>query len=331
MKKMRIYLLLVIVLAAVAVYFFLGRRTGTYAPSEHEFAVRDTHKLVSVTIGQAGNELILRKVKGQWRVNGSPARKEAIRGLYVLVSRLEAGPPVSKSMETRIMQGLEETSGGETGESRRVRIGLEGGREKSYRVFYDSLSGSTYMKLEGAGQAFKVRIRGYRYNNLAELFPADPRHWRDNLLYRCMPSEIQSVSLLNRIRPEASFHLARDAAGNFEIARGEVPRKWVPAQEESLVQYLGYFEDVRFDSYLDPESDTLHHVQDPDYTLVIMLGSGEKIKLELYPVFFTDEKGQKKTDLNHLYAHLGGEDEWVVIKYVQIDPLLQDFEYFEGF
>ena len=277
-------------------------------------------------------------------VNGYPARKEAVHGLYILISRLEVEAPVSRSIEERIMNGLNKRTGGSvTGVGAEdsagipaeafnaVKIGMSDGREKNYRVFYDSLSGSTFMKLEGSGIAFRVGVRGYRQRNLAELFQADPRFWRDNVIFHCPPGDIQSVSLVYRLEPARSFHLARNDAGEFEIASGDVPENWQSLSRDIVTQYLGYFYDVRFEAFLDPGRDTLGHFEDPDVVISLGLAGRERRILELYPVYRYTAQGGRQPDYNIIYARTGKGEEWLVMKYVQVDPLLQEFEYFKGF
>ncbi len=323
MKGIRIYLIVLGVLAALSLYFLLGRRSGSMAPGERDFAVADTGAIQYVLISHEGKEANLSRSGGGWRVNGAPARKEAVRGLQVLVSRLEVLAPVSKNREEGIARAITERS-------TRIRIGMYDGREKAYRVRYDSLSSSTCMRMEGGRTIFRVRVRGYRRDNLEDLFQADPRYWRDNVIFHILPGDVRSVILRNEAMPDRSFQLARNQNGDFEVASGTVPETWMPADGESVAQYLGYFYDVRFERFLDPSKDTLYHKGDPDYVLSIECIDGERSGIGLYPVYHTGQGGEGQADLNRLYARIVGGDEWVLLRYIQIDPLLQDSRYFTG-
>ncbi len=324
MKKNRPYLIVAGLLAALALYFFLGRRSGTYRPSDNDFAVTDTGLIVSVRISSPEGELTLDRQHGHWSAGGYSAREESIRALYMLLSKLEAGAPVSRSAGKRVRAGLAD-------QATRVRILTADKREKAYRVFFDSLSSSTYMILDGSDLPFHMRVRGYRQKNLQQLYRSDPGYWRDNHLFHYLPGEIRTVALLNNREPDKSFHLAKNEKGKFEVAGGTVPGSWVPASEESVDQYLRYFYDVRFESFLDPAADTLHHAEDPDFILRVELENGERTGVQLFPVYHTGGPGESpEPDNNRLYARLERGQEWVVVKYVQIDPLLKDFDYFSG-
>ncbi len=313
MRSLRFYLILFGVLASLAFYFYLNRKSGSYSLSKQEFSVRDTARIESILITSAFGEVNLSRKGSVWTVNGDPVRDEALRGLHVMVSRLEVEAPVSRTLEDKVLDELEK-------ESTRVHIEMEDGPAKAYRVFYDHVSDASYMILEGSDIAFRMKVRGYRQTNLEELYSSDPRFWRDNIVFQSQPGEIQAISFLNNRDDWKSFHLARNEAGIFEVASGVVPQKWVSPGTESLNQYLGYFNEVRFESYLDPQRDTLSRSAGPDYILNLELLDGKRIYVELFPV----------SDFNRLYARLARGEEWVVVKYVEIDPLLKEFKYFAG-
>jgi hypothetical protein len=324
MKNIRPYLIVAGLLAALALYFFLSRRSGTYPPSDNDFAVSDTGLIAAVRITSPQGELDLERHRGHWTADGYSVREESIRALYMLLSRLEAGAPVSRSPEKRVRRGLAD-------HATRVNILMADKREKAYRVYFDSLTASTYMILEGSDLPFRVRVRGYRQKNLQQLYRPDAGYWRDKHIFHYPPGEIRTVALLNNREPDKSFHLAKDREGKFEVAKGTVPGSWVPATEESVEQYLGYFYDVRFESFLDPSTDTLEHSEDPDFILTVELENLEKIGVRLFPVYHREGSGGSPVpDYNLLYARLDRGEEWVVVKYVQIDPLLKDFDYFSG-
>jgi hypothetical protein len=185
------------------------------------------------------------------------------------------------------------------------------------------------MRLEGEDMAFRVGVRGYRRNNLQELFIPNFRYWRDNLIFQFMPDEINRITVLHAREDSRSFHLVRNEEGAFRIAAGSIPGSWSVPQPEKLDQYLGYFYEVRFESFLDPATDTLQYRPQPDYKIQVESIHGIRADLELFPIHSVNSKGEWQHDFNRLYGKIGKEKGWIVIKYVQIDPLLQDFEYFK--
>ena len=323
MKRNRLYLTILVVLTALSLYLFLSRRSGTYPPPMHEFAVRDTGMVESVMISAARQQVNLSRKSGTWKVNGMPARKESILSLQVLISRLEVDAPVSTSIKDRIRTQLAE-------EGRKVMIGMADGSSKSYSLYYDSLSDFTFMMIEGSGIPFRVRVRGYRQTNLAELFVTGSRYWRDNLIFQHSPEDISSVFLQNNANTGMSFHLARNKEGAFEVASGIVPGSWTPARVDKVSQYLGYFYNVRFESFMDSSRDTLQHSENPDFVLTLELISGERSTLNLFVIYHITEHGEMQADYDRLYAQFGRAKEWVVLKYIEIDPIMKEYNYFAG-
>lgn len=323
MKRLRIYVLLFSVLAILALVLFLSRRTGPGRAPGQDITVTDTGRIEYFRIASSAGEVFLSRHAEGWQVNGKPAKQEALRGLFVLVTRLEAGAPVSSSREESILRGLSE-------ESTSVTIGMESGGEKSYRVYFDLAGNSSYIMPEGSSTAYSANVRGFRQTDLESLFRTDPAFWRDNVFVSLVPSEIITISLLHQAEPESSFHLARDENGDYSIARGIIPREWVPVDTERTEQYLGYFYDVRFESFLDWRSDTLIFMDEPAQILNLATAGGTRYGMELFPVFRPDGSGGLLKDLNRLYARIIQGDEWVVLKYVQIDPVLKDFKYFRA-
>jgi len=63
----------------------------------------------------------------------------------------------------------------------------------------------------------------------------------------------------------------------FRGWRWKRPSSWASPAKESVVQYLGYFCDVRFESFLNSRIDTLSHSEEPDYILHLELVDGRRI------------------------------------------------------
>ncbi len=322
MKGIRLYLVVLGILLAFSAYFLINRRSGSYSTAKTEFAVQDTSDVELVRISSHGETLTLSRTGGHWTLNGSNTREEAILGLAVLISRIEVEAPVSRALKERILEGLEEMS-------TEVTVGMKDGRDKNYLVYFDSLSGSTFMMFKESEDAFRVKVRGYQQSNLQSLFVCESRYWMDNIIFQFNPDDIFAINLQNNIEPGKSFHLVRNVAGEFEIARGIIPGSWSLPDKERLFQYLGYFLEVRFEAFSDPDSQDLYYREQADYSISVEGKEGEIRSLDLFPVYYSHESGEKQPDLNLLYGRIESMDEWIVIKYVQIDPLLQDFEYFK--
>jgi hypothetical protein len=321
-------LVLLLVLIAVSAWLLLSKRSGTYARSAVEFAITDTNLIRSVEILGRGGKVMLVKQGPAWLVNGSsPVRKDRMTGMLVLLSRLEVISPVSRSRSAQVYRQLQNNG-------KHVVISLEKGEAREYLVFHDTTeTNATYMMLKDADTPFRMGVRGYKRRDLASLYETDDRYWRDNLLLHYLPEQIQHISLQYKREPARTFHLARNAAGEFEMSTGMVPGHWFEPDRARLNQYLGYFYGIRFDVYADLGQDVFleyEYRDDPDYVLEVGNSTGIRTSLSLFPVFTIDPAGIKKMDLNVLYARITDWDGMVVLKYLEIDPLLKDPGYFQG-
>jgi hypothetical protein len=50
----------------------------------------------------------------------------------------------------------------------------------------------------------------------------------------------------------------------------------------------------------------------------------------LYPVYREAAGGDRQMDYNILYGRTGEGEDWIVLKYVEVDPLLREYGYFRG-
>jgi hypothetical protein len=328
MKRYKITLLLLAVLVAASAWLLLSRRTGTYARSAVEFAVKDTNLITGLEITDGTGKVMLAKHGFTWRLNGStPVRKDLMSGMLVLLSRLEVIAPVSRSRSEEVSRQLEKAG-------KRVVITLNKGAAREYFVFHDTMeTNATYMMLKDADTPFRMGVRGYKRRNLAALYSTDERYWRDNLLLHYLPGQIQYISLQHLRDPDRTFHLARNAEGGFEMSIGMVPGDWFTPLAIKVDQYLGYFYGIRFDAYADLQRDAplkYTYRDEPDFVLEVGDNTGSRTTLSLFPVFTVDPEGNKKMDLNVLYAKVDDWKEMVVLKYMEIDPILKDPGYFQS-
>lgn len=326
MRRFRITLVVLALLAAVSAWLLLSRRSGTYSRSDVEFAVPDTSLILSVEIRDGERRAILTRHADSWKLNGlAPVRTDRMSGMLVLLSRLEVISPVSRSRSARISRQLQEAG-------KQVVIRLSRGEDREYLVFHDTAeTDATYMMLDDADTPFRMGVKGYRRRDLAALYRADERYWRDNVLLNFLPDEIAAIRLQNNRDPGHTFQLARNTEGGFELATGPVPGEWSEPVAGKLRQYLGYFYGVRFEDYafVHPDDPSPYaYDETPAYVLEVTTVAGLRTSLEFFPVFTADDSGSKKMDLNVLYVKISDGNDMVMSNYLEIDPLLKDPGYF---
>jgi len=291
-----------------------------------DFAIDDTYAVRTVEISMGDRTLILGRESSTWKVNGIyPVRAERISGLMMLLTRLEVSAPVSVSMVEQVRDCLYR-------EGRLVTILLDDGNSKSYRI----CSGKgpeedTYMMLEQSDIPFIVEVRGYRNAGLEELYALETEYWRDNVILNFLPDEIEYISVEHRLDPGTSFHLQRNEAGTFDLAGGVLPETWLRPDPENLTQYLQYFTRVRFEDYTDIQQlseKAIRIGEEPDHILNLSGITGGQILIRFYSTYTIDSKGIIMPDINRLLARINDEEELLLVKYIEIDPVLKPFSYF---
>ena len=326
MKKYRLHLAIIVILTIISGYLLLTERKGSYNPSDLDFAIDDTSAIRTVEISTGARTLVLGREASSWKVNGIyPVRAERISGLMMLISRLEVSTPVSVSLVEQVRDCLFR-------EGRLVTILLDDGSSKSYRV----CSGKgpeedTYMMLVQSDIPFIMEVRGYRNAGLEELYALETEYWRDHVILNFLPDEIEYISVEHRLDPGTSFHLQRNEAGTFDLAGGVLPETWLQPDPDNLAQYLQYFTRVGFEDYTDIQQlseKAIRMGEESDHILKISSSKGGQILIRFYSIYTIDSKGIIMPDLNRLLARINDEEELLLVKYMEIDPVLKPFSYF---
>ena len=116
-----------------------------------------------------------------WAINkGFNARPKAVKVILGVLSGIEIGSPVSKSM-------LEEVNKSFTVNALSVSIESSGEVIKAYRIAEnDSLRIGSFAVLSGDNTPYVIRLMGYD-GRITRLFPVDPQFWRDKTLFSYLP------------------------------------------------------------------------------------------------------------------------------------------------
>ena len=100
MKKQKVRILIISMLAIIALVLIFQNRTNTLKKEIGEFAIDDTTSVTKIYLADmSGKEVLLKKVSpGNWILNDSlKARNEAVRLLLSTMYRMAVQAPVSKT------------------------------------------------------------------------------------------------------------------------------------------------------------------------------------------------------------------------------------------
>jgi hypothetical protein len=323
-NKYWLYILLVCLLA-VSVYTLINRKAGTFKGNENRFAVRDTGNINQIEIRSKESSVILERMQGRWTVNGKySAGSRKIRGLLMVISRLQVSAPVPGAIRDEIKGRLEE-------DGKIVKVITGKGNPQVILMYQDTIhSKVTYMMLEHSDQPFRIEIPGYPGRNLAGLFVDEAGYWRDNSIFSLREDEIISVTRYNRLQPGKSFYLVNAKGSGYKLFTYSDSMEIKNFDKGQVRQYLGYFASVSFERYLsDQEKADQRALKEdsPDDIITLRDSRNNITKVATFPLYVTGQQGQPKPDINRLIIVINDEDS-VVASYVELDPVIKDIGYF---
>jgi len=325
MKKNILYIIIVIVLVAIAVVFYLHDEKSTLLPGSSDFALNDTEKVDSIFLQQDSVHITLVKKNKKWLLDGViPVRKKAITHFFNVLTGLQVEAPATKETRDEIIDLVEQNPV-------RVKIYSKGSLIKDYLVEDSKYKkGATYMMMKDKSTPFLVSIPGYK-DDLANLYNADPSYWRDRTIFSYSAIDISSVKVTYASGSKSSFKLNYD--DGFRLIDLSQDTELKSVRNDRASRYYSYFSDVRYERIFRNQSllDSLKQVQ-PFCKISVKDEKDNKLTLETYRKLSSGQKdsfGQKsKYDLNHLYGIYSKFDEILLIKYTEIDPLFKEIDYF---
>ncbi len=327
MKKNVLYIILVIVLVAIAVVFYLHDEKSTLLPGSSDFALKETEKVDSISLQQDSVQVTLVKKNGRWALDGVlPVRKKAITHFFNALTELQVEAPATRETRDEIIDLVHQNPV-------RVKIYSKGNVLKDYLVEDSKYKkGATYMMMKNKSTPFLMTIPGYN-GDLANLYNVDPSYWRDRAIFSYSAIEITSVVVIYSSGSKSSFKLNYDDDDGFRLIDLNRDKEMKTVRNDRASRYYSYFSDIRYDRVFKSKSllDSLRQGQ-PFCKISVKDKEGDKVTLEAYRKPSggqSDSFGQKsKYDLNNLYGIYSKFDEILLIKYTEIDPLFKEIDYF---
>ena len=327
MKKNWIILVLVVILAAVAVWVISTNTKSTISRELRDFAIADTASIDKIFMVKKSNEQVTltREDKG-WVVNGKySARKDAIDVLLKTLKRVQVKNPVSQSSMDNVIKML-------ATRNTKVEIFSEGKLLKTIYVggpTQDQLG--TFMMLEGSSVPFIVAIPGFA-GYLTTRFFTEERAWRSPLIFEYDFEDIATVKSINNTFPDQSFIVEKEGQ-NFSIR--SLNGKTAPVVDTLALRYfVSKFEKVSSEFFAEDMEASLQdslNQATPFRVLEVTDVNGVTTTIEAHErraVGLTDEEGNPlEWDNERMYALIDGEI-WVVIQYYVFESLFRDFDFF---
>lgn len=336
MKKIVITSIIVIVLAAVAVWLVKSKGSGTVDEKLKDFAVADTAAVTKIFLADKSgkNATLTRESSGAWKVNNKYfVRKDAIDLLLTTIKSIEVKSIVGKKAQDNVVKQL--ASG-----STKIEIYQGDNLVKVYyigRETQDALGTYMLMVNEKTGKnssvPFITYIPGFE-GYLTTRYFTDENDWRDRVVYRYVPTDIKSVKLDYPFNSSESFEVIHHGNNKFDVrASGSSIAGF---DTIAAKQYLSYYQNIHFESV---EKETAKIQRDSIImsgpfaiiTVTDMKGESNMVKLfhKKAPPEKLDINGQPmKYDIDRCYGLINNGQDFVLCQYYVFGKLLQSPAYF---
>lgn len=345
MKKSRVILFSIIILAIVAILSVITYSNGTYKNKIKNFAVEDTSKITKIFMANKDDRTLLleRKPEGYWMVNSThEVSKEMMNMFLETLYRIRVKNPVPQKSTDFIFKRMSSNSTKVEIYEQRYRIDLLGIKlfpyEKMTRCYYvgdptqDNMG--TFMLMDGSDTPFVVYLPGFR-GFVATRYNLNEKNWRNHLLFNLNATDFKSLTMDYKQDPFHSFEIKID--DNNKISFNALQEKYQPKTVDTLkvLNFLNSFKSVYYEVNLNYDMDSMkidsiiHTV--PTQVLTIETKSGDDYQFYFYPMYLLyspDENGKPSLDLDHFYIYNPKEEEFVMAQYFVFDKLLRRREYF---
>jgi hypothetical protein len=310
-----------IALGGVIVLLILFRTRLPFGEENSSFATEPGQDISRIEFSEEGGKLTLQKKSENWLINEkTEARKNGISFILRILGEVKIKSPVSAELFKS-----EITDKGILP----VKIKVYQGRKllKSYLVY--KTSSNTYgniMKMGERAKPFIVYVPGYD-GDIGSAFTLSELFWQPYTVFNLLPSEIDSVKLENLADTSSSFLIIY---GNHHLALSDLNSELSGFDSTLVVRYLSYFAWIPFEKWALEMGDEVKKTvesQKPLYRITVTTTAGKKTILTLWEKMM-EGKGDKTKDSDRLLGRTQAGDEFFIMRYFDIDPLLKKRSYF---
>lgn len=244
MNNNKFLIITLIILVAIAAYFFVSKSNSTLGEL-NDFAIKDTASIDKIFIADAtGDKVTLVRGEKHWLVEGKhKARPESMEVIMNTFYQIAVKSPVSKAAQNNVIRDLATTA---------IKVEIYQGKSKPTKVYYiggaTQNNQGTYMLLENEGvkssAPFIMYIPGFN-GYLTTRFYANANQWRDAAVFTYLPDEIKSISITYFEQPENSFTINQSLG---QISLFDENKNAIQQFDTNKVkQYLGQYEKVYYE------------------------------------------------------------------------------------
>jgi uncharacterized protein DUF4340 len=243
MKKNQTFLLITIILLAIAAFFIVTNKKGTIRKELKDFAVEDTASVTKIFIADMFGDAVTveREAPGKWSVNKKfTARPDAINMLLYTMKNMDVRSPVAKAAYNTVMKEL-------SSKGIKVEIYQHGKLAKTYYVggaSQDQLG--TFMYLENSSVPFVIHIPGFD-GYLTTRYILTEDEWRAKSIFDLSIEHISSVISQDIEQPGNSIMITKQANGDFLLETYPDKKPVEGAEQGKIQNYMSGFTFINYE------------------------------------------------------------------------------------
>ena len=307
-----------VLLAAIIV---LSRERSPFGRNNSNFSSVPEKSITRIELSDDHSRIVLERKEDVWILNGNrETRSNSVLFLLKILSDISIKSTVSEELFNREINELG---------IRPVRVKVYEGRRilQSFLVYKTSSNSyGNVMKLREGSKPFICYVPGFD-SDIGSAFTLKEAFWQPFTLFSHLPSEIASVTV-TYINDTGSSFMIRNEEGSLSLY--DPVNKLAGWDTSRMMRYLSYFANVSFESWASELSEREKtNIADsvPAYRISLESVKGNNVALTLW-VRKTVENGVEKTDSDRLWGRTEASDEFVIVRYMDIDPLLKKRSYF---
>lgn len=283
-KKFRIYILVGVLLALVAVTYWLLTRDETTSKAQFSglsFAIPASAQPDSIALAHRGQLNFLLLENQNFYFNGSYRAKPALQEAFLaILKQMEVKRPVSKKVHANLLTAIDSAGV-------QVKVYEQGVLLKHFELWGDRSKEATYIKEPGKDSIYLVTIPGHSVY-VADIFFYEANQWRNNALFASTWRSLNQLSVTFPKTPEQDFSV-EFGEDFFHIPGLEAFDTLV------LLDYLETFSNITITRYLPEQQKVLDSLLNIEPALTVKiddLDTANANVLHFYPGETEQHKNQ---------------------------------------
>ncbi len=322
MKKNLIYLLILVVLVAIAASVYLKKEEAELPVDDKNFRVENVEAITKIfMVNKEGDKATLTKDGESWMINNKfVAAPYKVDLLLETLKKQKVQQSVSDAAWDNVIKVI-------ASQSTKVEVFTDN-MDKAERVFFvgheikDGNATFMLMQIDGkrAKRPYIVHIPGFG-GGLSSRYFIDELDWRDLTVFNHKVDEISEVSLTYTNQPENSYSLTIKGLNDYELKdnSGSVTEVNIP----KTTAYLDGFENLNAEVYVNEHSKKDSLLATPPYCVVTVTdksGGSKEVKIYRMPPnkrtkTLYDQRGDMvKYDPDRYFALINEGKDFVIIQ-----------------